>query len=66
MKKKVELKQLGKIHTKEHLKSMFPFLKKEFRPITKKDLNNKETFTELFGEAPYEPHFIKAIYEYQK
>jgi len=63
-KKKLPLKDLGK--NKEHLLRLFPFLKKEYRPIVKKDLNNEETFKELFGELPYEPHFIKAIYEYQK
>lgn len=63
-KKKIELKDLGK--PKEHLLRQFPFLRKEFRKIDKKDLNNKETFTELFGNVDYQPHFIKAIHEYQK
>jgi len=38
-------------NTQLHLRRFYPFLKKEFRTITKKELKSKETFIELFGEA---------------
>ena len=66
-KKKVEMKNLGKAHTKEFLQMVHPFLKKEYRPLEKKELNNEEVFKELFGEEePYYSYKLRAVYEYQK
>lgn len=51
---------------KEHLLHFFPFLKKEFRTLDKKEITSEEIFKELF---PEEKHFdsykLKAIYEFQ-
>ena len=51
---------------KEYLLHFFPFLKKEFRTLDKKEITSEETFKELF---PEEKHFdsykLKAIYEFQ-
>jgi hypothetical protein len=66
-KKKIELKELGKTHTKEHLRMVHPFLKKDFRVLDKKELNNKEVFAEFFGNSePFDASKLRAIYEYQK
>lgn len=50
---------------KEHLIHYFPFLKKEFRKLDKKELKSKETFEELFPNEPIEFSKLKAIYYYQ-
>lgn len=51
---------------KEHLLHFFPFLKKEFRTLDKKEIISEKTFKELF---PEEKHFdsykLRAIYEFQ-
>ena len=66
-KKKIELKELGKVHTKDFLKMVHPFLRNEYRPLDKKELNNKEVFAELFGDSePFDATKLRAIYEYQK
>ena len=66
VKEKIEMKELGKIHTKQHLLRLFPFLKKEFRPLDKKELKNEKTFLELFPNEDIDYSKLKAIYEYQK
>jgi len=50
---------------KEHLIHFFPFLKKDFRKITKKELNNKETFNELFPNEDFDKTKLKAIFKFQ-
>ena len=66
-KKKIQMNDLGKVHVKEHLKMVHPFLKREFRLLDKKELNNKEVFVELFGESePFDASKLRAVYEYQK
>jgi hypothetical protein len=66
-KQKVELKNLGKQHTKDFLKKYHPFLKKEFRPLDKSELNSDEVFNELFpNEDKVELFKLRAIYEFQK
>ena len=53
-------------NTQLHLRRFYPFLKKEFRTITKKELKNKETFIELFGEAePIKFDKLRILYLYQ-
>ena len=65
-KKFVPMKELGKTHTKEHLKRFFPFLNREFRIIEAKELESEETFKELFGEEILELNKLRVIFEYQK
>lgn len=64
-KKKVQLATLGKAHTKEHFKTIIPYLRKEYRPLLKSELNSKEVFVELFGTETFDENKLKAIYEYQ-
>lgn len=66
-KKKVELKQLGKQHTKDFLLKYHPFLKQNFRSLDKKELKSVEVFNELFPNSPtIDLYKLRAIYEYQK
>ena len=65
-KKKVALKNLGKAHTKAHLKRFYPFLRNEFRTITKKEINSKDVYAELFGKEPYDKSKLYALYAFQK
>lgn len=65
-KEKIEMKELGKTHTKQHLLRLFPFLKKEFRQLDKKELKNEKTFLELFPNEEIDYSKLKAVYEYQK
>lgn len=65
-KKTVVLKDLGKAHVKSHLKMFFPFLRKEFRPILRTELKNKEVLKELFGENETDLNKLNTIYEYQR
>lgn len=51
---------------KEHLLHYFPFLKKEFRQIEKKELKSEKTFKELFPDEVVDFSKLKAIFEYQK
>jgi len=65
MKKKVELKELGKVHTKEFLKQFHPFLRNEFRLVLKNELKSEEVLKELFGENETEFYKLDAVYAYQ-
>jgi hypothetical protein len=66
-KKKIQMTDLGKSHKKEHLRMVHPFLKKDFRTLEKKELNNPEVFAELFGNSEtFDASKLRAIYEYQK
>jgi len=51
---------------REHLLHFFPFLKKEFRRLDKKELKNEETFIELFGKEKVDFSKLRAVYEFQK
>jgi len=51
---------------REHLLHFFPFLKKEFRRLDKKELKNEETFVELFGKEKVDFSKLRAVYEFQK
>lgn len=64
-KKKIVLADLGKAHVKEHLKRFHPFLKKEYRPILKSELNDAKVLKELFGENETEFYKLNAVYEIQ-
>lgn len=50
---------------KEHFIYFFPFLRNEFRKLTKKDLNNEKTFKELFPNEKFDNTKLKAIYHFQ-
>jgi hypothetical protein len=65
-KKQRPMRDLGKENLRKHLILFFPFLKRKFRKILESDLNNEETFEELFPGEKYESAKIKAIYELQK
>lgn len=65
MKKKVELKELGKVHTKDFLKQFQPFLRNEYRTVLQSELENEEVLKELFGENETEFYKLTAVYEYQ-
>lgn len=67
-KKKIKLPlgtSLLKHEQKQFLKSKFPFLSNQYRPLDKKELNSKETFKELFGDVPYVDGWLLAVYFYQ-
>lgn len=51
---------------REHLLHFFPFLKKEFRRLDKKEIKNEETFVELFGKEKVDFSKLRAVYEFQK
>lgn len=66
MKKRIDLKELGKAHTISHLKLVHPFLRETFRPLDKKELKSEKVFKELFGDgAIVELWKLAAIYEIQ-
>ncbi len=48
------------------LRASFPFLRKEYRPLKKSELNSKKVFAELFPDEKFDPYKLGAIYEYQK
>jgi len=64
-KKKIELANLGKAHSKEFLKNYHPFLRNEFRQILSNELESEEVLKELFGESETELYKLKAVYAYQ-
>lgn len=65
MKKRLVMKNLGKEHTKAHLKRLFPFLEKEYRAITEKEIKSKEVFKELFGEESFDEEKLRRLFLYQ-
>lgn len=66
-KKKIQLSGLGNQHVADHLKRFYPFLKKEYRQISKNEIGKETVFRELFGnDIPLQLHFIKAIYTFQQ
>ena len=48
-----------------HLRRLFPFLKNDYRTLDKKDLNNKETLHEIFGESETDFTKLEVIFNYQ-
>ena len=52
--------------TNEHLFHFLPFLKNEYRKITKEELNSEETFKELFPEEEIDLNKLEQIFEFQK
>ena len=65
MKKKVQLKELGKVHTKDFLKHYHPFLKGKFRNVLSTELKSDKVLKELFGENEKEFYKLDAVYAYQ-
>lgn len=65
IKKKVELQTLGKAHTKEHFRTVIPYLRRDYRTLLKTELKSKEVFTELFGTEKFDEIKLKTIYDYQ-
>ncbi len=65
MKKKIELKELGKAHTKDFLKQYHPFLRNEFRIVLKSELKSEKVLKELFGESETEFYKLQAVYAFQ-
>jgi hypothetical protein len=65
IKKKTQLKNLGKETTRLHLRRLYPFLKQEFRTITKKEIDSEKVFKELFGEVPFDSNLLQILFAYQ-
>ena len=65
IKKKTQLKNLGKETTRLHLRRLYPFLNQEFRTITKKEIDSEKVFTELFGEVPFDSNLLQVLFAYQ-
>ncbi len=64
-KKKIELADLGKAHTKEFLKNYHPFLRNNFREVSKSELKSDKVLKELFGDNETEFYKLDAVYAYQ-
>ena len=65
-KKVVKLEELGKAHTREALRRVHPFLRKEYPKIEKSELESVELFQELFPEDKEIQLFkLAAIYAIQ-
>ncbi len=55
-------------HVRAQLRASFPFLRNEYRPLKKSELNSEKVFAELFPNDEYslfKLYRLKAIYEYQ-
>jgi hypothetical protein len=65
IKKKIELRELGKTHTKDFLKQYHPFLRSEFRTVLKNELKSEKVLKELFGESETELYKLEAVYAFQ-
>lgn len=66
-KKVVKMDELGKAHTRDHLRRVHPFLRKEYRKLEESELNSEEVFKELFPEdKTVELYKLSAIYAIQK
>lgn len=61
----IDMKDLGKIHTKSHLKRLFPFLENEYRKINKDELKSKDVFTELFPGEDFDAEKLRRLFLYQ-
>lgn len=59
------MKDLGKAHSKAHLKRLFPYLEKEYRMITEKETKSKEVFLELFPNEEIDLEKLSRIYYVQ-
>lgn len=64
-KKKIDMKDLGKAHTKDFLKQFHPFLRNEYRIVLKTELKSEKVLKELFGENETEFYKLSAVYAYQ-
>lgn len=64
-KKKIIMKELGKVHTKEFLRQFQPFLRNEYRVLLKTELKSDKVLKELFGENETEFYKLEAVYAYQ-
>lgn len=66
-KKPLKMEELGKAHTREHLRRVHPFLKNSFRKLDESELNSEEVFRELFPEdKTVEFYKLRAIYAIQR
>jgi hypothetical protein len=65
IKKKIELRELGKAHTKDFLKQYHSFLRSEFRTVLKNELKSEKVLKELFGESETEFYKLEAVYAFQ-
>jgi hypothetical protein len=65
-KKKTDLKNLGKQHTKDYLASFYPFLRNDFRELKANELKSEKVLKELFGEDETDFNKLAVVYEYQK
>lgn len=52
-------------HTAEYLKHFNPWLRNEFRAITKKELKKESVFLELFPNEEIDLNKLLILYKYQ-
>ncbi len=64
-KQKLKLKDLGKVHLRNHLNMVHPFLSRKFRQITSAEAKQKKVFKEFFGEEDFKEWKLKAIFKFQ-
>jgi hypothetical protein len=66
-KKPLKMEDLGRAHTRENLRRIHPFLRKDFRKLEEGELKSEEVFKELFpNDNKIELYKLHAIYVLQK
>jgi hypothetical protein len=66
-KKPLKMEDLGRAHTRENLRRVHPFLRKDFRKLEESELKSEEVFKELFpNDNKIELYKLHAIYVLQK
>lgn len=65
-KQEIELKNLKGAHARQSLRTVLPWLSRDFRRITKAEARTKKVFIEFFGDESFKQWKLKAIFEYQK
>jgi hypothetical protein len=66
-KKPLKMEDLGRAHTRENLRRIHPFLRKDFRKLEESELKSEEVFKELFpNDNKIELYKLHAIYVLQK
>lgn len=61
-KKEVKLEDLGKVHTRENLRRIHPFLRKKFRKLEESELKSEEVFKELFPNEKFNENLLYKLH----
>jgi len=61
----LNLKDLGRVHTKAHFRRLFPYLENEYRKILFSEIKSKEVFAELFPNEEFDAEKLRRLYLYQ-